>query len=676
MNSLNTSLAKITLVLICGVATGFYFAFSAIFICALLTFLLLGLFLVHLKGKETLTTNPLFGTLAFTLFFVLGIFTTTIHLPVNRSSHFTNHLASEEAGKQQLLQLQISEVLKPDNYNDKFIAEIEYLNKMPVDGRILLLSPKDSTEKDLAPGNRLMILAEIKNINKPLNPHQFDYHKFMSLRGVHGQVNLTTHNFELLRSEEKNLRSWAYKVRKIITRNLQENGFEPAELSIIQALLLGQKQQISEEVYQNYADAGAVHILAVSGLHVGIIMLILTWLLSPLKGLKKGKMIRPLLVIFGLWTFAVLSGLSPSVVRAVTMFSFVSIGLEIGRRSSTINSVCLSLLLLVLIRPQWIFDVGFQLSYSAVLAILLIQPLFMRLWQPQNKTVRYLWILFTTTAAAQLGVFPLSLFYFHQFPGLFFLSNLVILPVLGFILASGILIIFLASLSILPNFLTELYQFLISNLNGFVSWVARQENFLFKDIAFDLPQTLAFYLLLITLLFFFYSPGYRRLVSVLVSVLILQLVYIEKVSEEAKEFVIFHRSGRTILASQKGQNLTLFTNHLNPADEKMIRNYSIGKNIQQQKKRELENVYGFKDKLLLIIDSTGIYTEKVRPDLLVLSNSPKINLEKALEKLQPKIVISDGSNYKFLQEHWRKTSKKKNISFYSTAESGAFILND
>ena len=674
MNTLNTLLAKLTFVLICGVVVGFYIHFSLAVVSVILCALFLTLLFLLLKQRKSLIKNPLFGTLAFATFFALGIFTTTIHLPINQPAHLVHAIPSEEFQRQHLLGLTISEELKPDLFNRKFIAEVDLVNKKKVHGKILLVSPKDSLLSGLHPGTRLLLVSDLIEIKKPLNPYQFDYRRFMALRGVHGQARLKPLQFEVLPSEEKGIQFWAFQVREKIIRNLQKYNFEPEELAIVQALLLGQKQQISEEVYQNYADAGAVHILAVSGLHVGIVMLIIGWILSPLKRLKKGKFMRSFLIILCLWFFAVLSGLSPSVVRAVTMFSFISIGLELGRRTSTINSVFLSLLLLVLIRPQWLFDVGFQLSYSAVFAILLIQPLLLKLWMPQNKIVHYFWVLLSTTFAAQLGVFPLSLFYFHQFPGLFFLSNLVILPFLGLILGLGILVILLASLSLLPFFLAESYQVLILNLNAFVAWVADREDFLFKDISFSFPEVFSFYLLIFTGFIFFYKPSYKKLVSILIAVLIIQIVNMRKASEVVPEIVIFQRSGHSIVGSQKGQKFIVFSNGLSEADQQMIDNYKIGKDISLQQNRSLQNVFYQNGKLLLVIDSTGIYPKNIQPDFLLLSNSPKINFEKTLQDLKPKTVIADGNNYRFLLDHWRRTSQQRNIAFYSTAESGAFTI--
>jgi len=293
-------------------------------------------------------------------------------------------------------------------------------------------------------------------------------------------------------------------------------------------------------MYQQYSSAGVIHILAVSGLHVGIILLILQLLLRPLEYLRKGRFIKTLIIVALLWCFAIIAGLSPSVVRAVTMFSIVAIGMNMKRPTSIFNTLAISMFILLLLKPMFLFDVGFQLSYLAVFAIVWIQPLLYKSWTPKYKGVDYFWQIFTVTIAAQIGVAPLSLFYFHQFPGLFFLSNLVIIPVLGLILGLGILVIFLALINALPEFMVTLYGGIISTLNNFVSWVAQQEAFLFRGISFGIVAVLLSYLLIVFGIRVIKNRRFKRLVPFLLTILIIQSIALYKKSTISNSFTIIH----------------------------------------------------------------------------------------------------------------------------------------
>lgn len=632
------------------------------------------LFLLALvRTRKILFSDIFFGSTSFLLFFMLGVFTVNLHLPENQPEHFLNHSTEEDEVN---LKLQVTEVLKPDLYNEKYVADVIQMEEKESHGRILLLKPKDSLAAPLHVGEQLLMISRTEIIPRPLNPHQFDYAKFMSNRGIERQVRLSSDSFIVLEGKNSGLMALAENVRRNIKENLEENNFDSEELAVVQALLLGQKQDISAEIYNNFAAAGVIHILAVSGLHVGIILIMLNRIFSPLQRLKQGRFLKTFLVIGCLWCFAFLAGLSPSVVRAVTMFSFIAIGMSIKRQTSTLNSVFISLLLLLLIRPQWIFEIGFQLSYSAVLAIILIRPPLYKLYRPEYFVPRYIWSLLSVTIAAQIGVLPLSLFYFHQFPGLFFISNLIILPALGFILMLGIAVIILASFSALPGFVTELYEDLIGILIKLVAKIAEQESFLFNDISFSKWEMIAFYLLIFSLLLALSSFSYQRIMLVLISIIAIQLVYINNKSHFSEELIVFHKS-RATLIGQKSQNklMILHKGTAFPGGLAPVKNYMIGEDLEELQEKTLKNAVAFKNKALLIVDSTGIYPpEPLQHHLLLLSNSPKVNLDRLLKDHQPKLIIADGSNYRSLVDKWKKTSAKSNIEFHSTSEEGALIL--
>lgn len=675
MKLLNTNIFKLTLTLLLGVVTGFYTDLPLEFVFIIIGTTIIFFVIAFLRAKRLFFNDSLFGISCFILFFVTGIFTWNVHLPKNQKEHYINQISSENNIDPTVLRITIREVLKPDIFNNKFVAEVESMDNVPVQGKLLLLTPKETFNTNLNVGDSFLTTVTIKDIPAPLNPHQFDYRRFMANRGIVKQANLTPWSYRELPHESGLLRKTHF-IRKTISENLRNNGFQPEELAIVQALLLGQKQDISKETYNSYAAAGAIHILAVSGLHVGLLLLLLNFLLSPLKKIKKGRFLRTFLVIILLWGFAILAGLSPSVVRAVTMFSFLAIGLELNRRTSSLNSLILSLLVLILIRPQWIFEVGFQLSYSAVLAILLIQPLLYKLFSPTNKPFRYLWGLLSTTFAAQLGVLPLSLFYFHQFPGLFFLSNLVILPFLGLILGIGILIILLSFADSIPVFLTEFYRTIIQSLNYFVRWVGGQEQFLFRDISFSQSEVWAFYLLLFCIIAMSYSFTFRKFIATLSAVIILQSVYIVKASDSSEEsLIVYHTYGKSIIGREKNNKLLVHKSSDTSEISTLVKNYATGEGIKKFEILPLKNAYATRTGILLVIDSAGIYQkQRIKPEYLLLTGSPFINLERSIEELSPKMILADGNNFPSMVKRWKETCAKKEIPFHHTGEKGAFII--
>src|SRR5690606_4466680 len=375
----------------------------------------------------------------------------------------------------------IREILKPNIYYDKYIIDILKIDDLSVSGKSIINLQKDSIGAPLKVDDIFITKTILKDINPPLNPNQFDYRKYLERKYIYHQFFTNKTSLFKVASEKNTFLGIAGQIRNHINIKLKTHPFNPDELAIINALLLGQRLDISEEVYSNYTNAGVIHILAISGLHIGIILLILSSVLKPIELFKHGKLIKTILLIIILWGFAFIAGLSASVTRSVTMFSIVAMAMNLKRPTSIYNTLSISMFALLLVKPMFLFDVGFQLSYLAVFSIVIVDPLLHNLWKPKNKIINFYWRTLTVTISAQIGVLPLTLYYFHQLPGLFFISNFVIVPALGIILGLGILVFFLALINILPVFLVKTYGYIIHLMNRFVGWVSQQEQFLFHD---------------------------------------------------------------------------------------------------------------------------------------------------------------------------------------------------
>ena len=455
--------------------------------------------------------------LAFLLFFLIGISSVYVNNDANYKNYYKSFLKDNSSTV-----LRVKKVLKSSIYHTKFIAEVINIDNYNVRGKVLLNVSINSIQKSIKIDDLLYARPTFFEIYTPLNPHQFDYSFYLEKQGIYQQIYLKSNEFKNIGTLEFSLIGLSAKFRNIIQESLQKHNFKNDELAVINALLLGQRQEISKELLTDYSKAGAIHILAVSGLHVGIILLILTTLFKPIERLKNGKIIKTILVVLFLWMFAFIAGLSASVVRAVTMFTFLAIGLTFKRKNVVLFSLISSLFFLLVFKPMFLFDVGFQLSYLAVFGILWVQPKLYKIWQPKNMILDKFWQLSTVSIAAQIGILPLSLFYFHQFPGLFMLSNLIIIPFLGAILIGGIIIIALASIGVLPQFLASIYGAVITLLNSFVSWISKQEQFLLSDISFSFYMMFAAYLVTVFGVLFLIDKSANKLIYFLVSFLVVQ----------------------------------------------------------------------------------------------------------------------------------------------------------
>tara|TARA_R110000822_G_scaffold106288_2_gene234361 strand:- start:278 stop:1270 length:993 start_codon:yes stop_codon:yes gene_type:complete len=328
---------------------------------------------------------------------------------------------------------------------------------------------------------------------------------------------------------------------------------------------------------------------------------------------------------------------------------------------------------------MFLFDVGFQLSYLAVFGIIWVQPKLVTLYTPRFLVDKKIWQLITVSIAAQVGILPLSIYYFQQFPGLFVLSNLVIIPFLGAILIGGILVIFMSLLHMLPSFLVAAFGFVISLMNGFVSWVAKQEQFLLKEISISFLMMLGCYFLVFLGILFLIQKTPKRLIYFLVAILLVQSIYFfeEKTANEKEAFIVFHKSRFSIIGRRIGVKMNLQENleTIQPKEIKAVKSYRVAEYMSAIEKVNFKNYIRFNEQDILLIDSLGVYQlQKLEKPIVVLQYSPKINLERVIQVLKPSLIIADGSNYKSDVNNWELIALKKEIRFHYTGKKGAFIL--
>lgn len=675
MKVINFNIIKLTFFLILGILIGFYYYIplpTSIYI----TFCLIALLCTsYLISKKQFKKNIWFGIIAFITTFSIGTLTTNIHNEKNYKNHYT-HFISDAKKPTNTITFKINEVLKPGNYHHKYVIDILKIDSKKVSGTSLLYIAKDSLQDLLEVDEILITTDSFTAISPPINPNQFNYKKYLEKRYIYHQIYSTNKNLFRVSNTTHTFFGYAAQLRKNINTKLKKHQFKPDELAIINALILGQRQLISKDVYSNYVNAGAIHILAVSGLHVGILLLLLNIIFKPLEQLKNGRILKMVVVILLLWCYAIIAGASASIIRAATMFSIIAYAMHLKRPSNIYNTLAISVFCILLVKPLFLFDVGFQLSYLAVIAIVSIQPILYKIWKPKLWLVNKLWEITTVTFAAQFGVLPISLFYFHQIPGLFWLSNIVIIPLLGTILVSGISIIILALINALPQFLADIFGFIIGLMNTFFEWIASKEEFLFQNISFNIFYVLTTYLIIIALVRLYIKKNHKALVFLCLSVISFQIATIyTKYKNRKNAFIIFHKSRNTVIAVKKKNTLNVFHNVDSLLKNKNISTFAVANFIKNIQEDSLQNLYVYQNKKVLVVDSLGIYNFKsIQPDYVLLRNSPKINISRLIDSLKPKTIIADGSNYKTYITRWENICKKRKLPFHYTGKKGAFIL--
>lgn len=683
--TLQFMLTYVTFFLILGIITAHYFSFQPTIILILIIVGFVTLFIFYNQTKGSLKFNLHFGFSLMILSFIIGISTVLLNNKLLDKHHYTQIINTEILSEQDKtpklynIEVRIDEVLKSDAFHHKYEVLIHKINGKPYKGKVLLNISIDSLTIPLEVDQNIQFYGVFRDIEAPKNPYYFDYKKYLKHQQIHHQLFISTKEIQLLTSKNYSLKGFAFQLRKQINEKLKPFSVPKDEMAVINALLLGQRQEISKELMENYTKAGAIHILAISGLHIGIILMILHFLFSPLNRYKKGKIIKSVILILLLWMYALIAGFSASVVRAVMMFSVVAVGMNLNKKPAVINTLIVSLFILLLINPLYIFNVGFQLSYLAVFSIVVIQPMMSKIWNPKNILIKFFWNLLTVSIAAQIGVLPLSLYYFHQFPGLFIISNLVIIPFLGIILVVGILIFMLVLLNSLPHFLINSYVYLIKSMNEVIKWVSLQESFLIKEIHFTFDMMLMLYLLFIFAILFLSYQKLKYLKLFLVSIIGFQLVLLfhKSRSENSQETLIFHKNKQSIIADKSGEKLIFFTllDTISIRNEKLVTAYSIGNAIAKIQFQKSQNIFYRNEECILVIDSVGIFEVKgFKPTIVILRDSPKINLNRIIDNLKPKLIIADGSNYTSYVNLWDETCLKRKTPFHHTGQKGAYII--
>lgn len=660
-----------------GILLAYYFkpnvsiAFSLLFVVGF------AFVLAYFVSKNK-AVNPLYFGLA-TYFLSFGIGTTTQIIHTN-SFQKSNYIHSQFIfEKPHLVSVIIREKLRSSSYNDRYIALVNKIDDSVKTGRILLNVRKNSLNQAFEIGTHLQFSESFYQSGPAKNPNQFDYGKYLESKQIYAQIYADASEIKTGSFIEKDVWYYTSKLRSKIIHNLEKNHFNSEELNVAIALILGQQQDISPEIIRDYQFAGAIHILSVSGLHIGFILLFVTFLLKPFPNTRRGSFFKLIIILVSLSSFGLIAGLAPSVLRSVTMFSFVAIGMYLRRSTNIFHTLLVSILLILLVEPSFLFDVGFQLSYVALFFILWLQPLLAQLWLPKNIILKYFWDILTVSFAAQIGAFPLSIYYFHQFPGLFFVTNLVIIPFLSVIMALGVLVMVLAAFDFVPLFLAKSLEWSIFILNKIINSIASLEQFIIQGIPFNWQLLLSVYLLIIATVIWFKKPSFNRLVLALTTIIIFQITYFETHwnIQNQRELVIFNSKKNSLIAERNGENVTLFANDSllkTSSTNQTLSAYLMGNFSHLTVKKRLGNLVYFNGNKILILDSLGVYPTAFRPDIVVLTQSPKINLERLLQSVKPKIVVADASNFKTIQKLWKATCLKKKIPFHTTAEKGFYRL--
>jgi competence protein ComEC len=458
----------------------------------------------------------------------------------------------------------VSEKAPSTNNRFKYTAKLECVKSdhsfQLINEKIVLYCSDSLANKVIEPGSEIIFKTHLYEITSNKNPGDFDFKHYMRLKGIRYQATVKK-DITITDSKRDNLSTIALNIRTKLMRLYREAGIDGDEYAVLGALTLGDKDYISNEVKSYFSSSGAMHVLSVSGLHVGIIFMVLNLLLKPLNKSTKLKIIKVLLLLGSLWIYAFITGLSPSVLRSTSMFSLLVVGENINRKTNTYNTLAVSAFILLLLNPLIIFNVGFQLSYCAVFSIVFFQPRFASLYKPKNKVVKYGWDLFTVSLAAQLGTTPISIYYFNQFPSYFLLSNFIVVPAAAIILYLGMLFFAVSFIPFISGAIAFCLKYITFALNYSVKTIESLPGSVVENIAISLLAVVLLYLLMAFVSSFLLTKRGVYLFSTLTTLILLlsMNIWAEIERNTQQKLIIYNNRTEPLISYIDGSNHYYFT---------------------------------------------------------------------------------------------------------------------
>ncbi len=662
----------------------YFFALSTLFACLIfLNF--------NYKNWSIFKSKWLPGLLIY--FFLIGVGFSSVILrkEINNSKHFSHNSGNA---------LVVNVISAPKISNDiaRFLVESKQIislgKSVPVSGKLLLALKIDSLKPlSIKYSDQLLIDNQFTEIEPPYNPQEFDYKAFLANQQVYHQAFINQRQVYIIKHDAGNsLLNFAIGLRKKLVDKIQKYFPDKESAAIASTLILGYRADLSRDVIDIFSKTGTMHVLSVSGMHVGIVFLLLSFILAPLQKSKKLNLIRISIFIFSIWFYALITGFSPSVCRAAAMLTFIILGKAINRKQNSFNLLAISALLLLLINPFYLMDVGFQLSYLAVAGLIYLHPKIYHSINFSNKIGDFIWNYTSLSFAAQLATFPISIYYFHQFPLYFLLSNLFIVIPVALIMYTGIAFLFIPFEIILKplGWLINQMILIVSKVLFFI------ENLPFASLGglwISTFQYILIYLIIGLLTFFIISKNKNAFKLLLVIVLIFCMTVSFKTYRDLnrKELIFYSLRKNAGLAFINQNKSVLMCDLL--ADDK-TKDFSVQPSLESRNVKSTEytnfnqmenlaqykcseNSYQFANYKIFRLDrkfNQTIFQHKLKVNALMISGNPKINLGQVLNDISCEVLLLEATNPDYKNKIWKSIADSVGKKCYILKKNPALII--
>jgi competence protein ComEC len=675
-------LLRILIPFVAGIVIAFYTRFIfPVWILLLITSLcLLLVFLLH-KFRQY-SNRWVGGVFIFLSIFSFSLSYTQFFINAGKPSF------AEIKNEKQLFTATVIETPAIKTKSIKLVVRMEEYkqNKMFQNERIkaIIYVARDERSEKIIYGDKLLFCSYLNEPSEPKNPKEFDYKRYLFIKNIYIQSYADANSWQKISEKNGNpVMFFANSLRNKFLKIFQDCNMDVQEYGVIAAILLGYNGELDPDLIRSYSSTGASHILSVSGLHVGIIYMIIAFFLRFLNKTKKQQIFRSLILLVTIWLYACITGLSPSVMRAATMFSFVAGAGMLNRKTNSYNSLMASLLFLLCVNPLLLFEVGFQFSYLAVFGIVWVQKPLNLLYKPRTKAGSYVWDIISVSLTAQLLTAPLAICYFHQFPNYFLLTNIIVITLTPIVIGFGIAVLVFSFWGVVYQYLSLALMYLIKSMNWTITTIESLPYSVTGNIDISLFQVVIIYLLILILASAFLYKNKLFLFQGLACAIIVMGMDIHKQIQvnQQKEIVFYSLKSGYAIDCIDGRNSTLVCDS-NTAIDRQTYDYSIKNNHIYHRIKETENIVEqhfikFHNKTILIIDQP-IYAmnidQKQKVNYILLNNNINVPIDVLQKMFDFDMIFTDGSYSYYRLENIRKTCAEKMIPYHNLKNQGAVII--
>jgi competence protein ComEC len=678
---------RLLVALVIGILLQWYIQINVLTLCSITIICTLLLLLVPYATKANpITKVTLQGIFIQFLFLLLGCFLVVLKDVRHHHHYFTKKITTSSYKTIISLAEPLSEKTKSYKAIGTVQSVINNDTVLQAYGNVIVYIKKESLIPNLQYGSTIVINKPLQTIKNNGNPGAFDYEQNSLFKNITHQVFLNKSDFSILPyTYIDGFTSFLFKLRNKVLNILDKNITTDKEKGVAEALLIGYRDDLDKDLVQAYSNTGTIHVIAISGLHLGFIYLILVGLFKPFEKRKLTKWIKPIVIIAVLWIFSLLAGGAASILRSAIMFTCIAVGESLKRKTSIYNTLAISAFIILCMNPFNLWDVGFQLSYAAVLSIVIfMQPIY-HLFYIKNKWLNWLWKLNAVTLSAQILTIPITIYHFHQFPNLFLITNLIAVPLSSIILGGELLLLCVSWWQPVALFIGGILKWLIRFMDNYIEWCNGFSFAITDYLQMNMLQCYLLFAIIIATAYWLFKkhkPSLFMATGLILAFLGLRVFYQNNINKQ-QQVVVYNVPNQQAIDFINGNEFSFvgdsvmnedgfFKNfHLKPARIQL--GTKENKVAHTNAKHPL---YIFSNKTILLLDDNYKFVANdhfKNIDVAILSKNPRIYIDSLIKTFTIKQLVADASNPAWKVKLWQKDCERLGIPFYNTVTEGAFI---